>query len=290
MNSLSNSLRALTLKTPKRLLLGFADSEGAPHRGDGKSSLWDLCIIFKHVVDADTFEIIEDCFHVCHVSLPKYLTRNMVKTKLKHHFSIVQHIREEHECQDVCIGFWNAGHDQSVLRYYDVGGFWALDLLKCARHHTGGLHESYNLGALCRKFNIETPESIHTGLGDTLRMIHLLPKLGISEPKKMSAFVKRTTDQKPNHVEENVGRGNPRATEKNASGGSPGSPVSQKKTCGRGAPRTTQGEANGPRSGRLARAWARARQHRSPGTGPPGGKQGPAGLHGQYVEGHAESL
>lgn len=272
MNSLTNSLRALTLKAPKRLLLGFADSEGAPHRGDGKSSLWDLCIIFKYVVDADTFEILGDCFHVCHVSLPKYLTRNVVKTKLKHHFSVVQHIKEEHECQEVCIGFWNAGHDQSVLRYYDVGGFWPLDLLKCARHHTGGLHESYNLGALCRKFNIETLESIHTGLGDTLRMIHILPRLGISEPKKMSAFVKRIAEQKPNHVEANVGGGNSPVAQKNASGGPP---VSQKKTSGRGAHGATQGEANDPRSGRLDRARARARQHRGSDQGPPGGKQGP---------------
>lgn len=202
MNSLTKSFKSLSLS--KRILLGYADSEGAPYRGDGKSSLWDLCIIFKHVVDGETFKSIEECFHVCHVSLPKYLTRSVVKSKLKHHFACVQHIKEEHSCDDICICFWNAGHDISVLKYYDIMEFKTIDLLKCAKVHTKGKYDSYRLGDLCKRFNVTSDNPIHTSLGDTIRMINVLPYLGITAPDKMSMIINTNSKSKPKpkHVKE----------------------------------------------------------------------------------------
>lgn len=189
MNIITNLFQSLSLNSTRtRTLLAFADTEGTPHRGNGESSLWDMCIIFKHVVDGNDFKIIEDCFHVCHVSLPKNQSKKNVKSVLRHHFSTVAHLKEEHKCDNICLCFWGAPHDNAVLNYYNVLDFDTVDLLTCARHCSDKKYDSYSIGKLCKQFNVRSDESIHTGLGDTLRMIDILPRVGIDSPEKMPPF------------------------------------------------------------------------------------------------------
>jgi hypothetical protein len=196
MNALTSLFKTLTIDskvTTKRVLVGYADTEGVPNRGDGKSSLWDMCIIFKHIVDATDYKVLDDCFHVCHVSLPKHQEKTTVKCNLKNHFDMIEHLKEKHSCDSICLCFWNAPHDNAVLRYYDITRFDTVDLLACARHYSDGKHESYSITNLCRKFNTLSNSSIHTGLGDTIRMMNILPLVGITSPEKMSVFVKHNS-------------------------------------------------------------------------------------------------
>lgn len=177
------------LRLTKRTLLGYADTEGVPHRGDGSSSLWDFCIIFKHIVAEDTFEILEDCFHVCHVTLPKHQEKSKVKKTLEAHFQSISHLQVAHRCDDICLCFWNSPHDMRVLGYYDMNKFAkTVDLLKCARARSPKKYESFSINKLCSSM-LHDGTSIHTGLGDTLRMISILPKVGISHPKCLLPYI-----------------------------------------------------------------------------------------------------
>lgn len=181
------------LKLSKRILVGFADTEGAPHRKDGTSSLWNLVIIFKHIVDED-FNELESCMHVTHFAMPKNLEKRTVTKPLKTHISAINHIRDEHKCDEVVLGFWNAPHDNAVLKYYDVlTDFKTVDLLKCARECSGNKYESYSIGKLCKQFNVMSDEDIHTGLGDTLRMIKILPRVGITSVRFMKPYINQKT-------------------------------------------------------------------------------------------------
>jgi hypothetical protein len=173
-----------------RTLLAFCDTEGCPQRGAGTSSLWDFCAIFKYVVDED-FNVIEYCFHVYQLSLPRYLTRELVGTRLKAHFAFIDFLKKELTCDSICFCFWNAPHDLSVLSHYDISNLTSIDLLAAARKLTENKHESYKIGKLCAHFNIRLPDSaMHTGLGDVLRMVELLPYVGVTKTSVLLSFAK----------------------------------------------------------------------------------------------------
>lgn len=211
MNSITNLLKSLSLQqqTKKRILVGFADTEGVPHRKDGSSSLWNLVVIFKYIVDEE-FNQLEECMHVTHFAMPKNMDKMTVSKPLKTHISAINHIKEAHDCDDVVLGFWNAPHDNAVLNYYDaLTDFKTVDLLKIAKDCSNNKFESYSIGKLSEQFNYQTSESIHTGLGDTIRMIKILPRVGISGVYKLKPYVnfdkKQTSNVKEKrHIFRNV--------------------------------------------------------------------------------------
>lgn len=201
MNGITNLFKSLSISKTKRVLIGYADTEGAPHRSDSKSSLWNMAIIFKYIVD-DEFKVLEDCFHVAHFAMPKHIEKQSVSTPLKTHISAIKHLKEQHNCDDVCLCFWNAGHDNAVLGYYDVlTHFDTVDLLKCARDVSENKYSSYSIGNLCRQFNLVTnnTDSLHTALGDTIRLIKLLPRVGITNPELMLSYRKSHNTKTTNH-------------------------------------------------------------------------------------------
>jgi hypothetical protein len=126
--------------------------------------------------------------------MPKNLEKRTVTKPLKTHISAINHIRDEHRCDEVVLGFWNAPHDNAVLKYYDVlTDFKTVDLLKCARELSWNKYESYSIGKLCKQFNVMSDEDIHTGLGDTLRMIKILPRVGITSVRFMKPYINQKT-------------------------------------------------------------------------------------------------
>lgn len=173
-----------------KTIIAIADSEGTPHRGDGKSSLWNFCAIMKYIVDSDTYELLEECYHTFHFSMPKYITRSVVKKSLNVHFEAINHIRQKYDCDEVCFCFWNSPHDLAVLNYYDMGKITTVDLLALARKLTNNIHDSYSISNLCRKLGVESKMKLHTGLGDVVRLVELLPKLNITDTRLLSPHVK----------------------------------------------------------------------------------------------------
>lgn len=184
------------MSNDRRTMLAFADSEGAPHRGKGESSLWDFCVVVKYIVSSETFDVVEKCHHTFQFSMPKYMTRSVVKTSLKTHFDAINHLRVEHGCDDICFCFWNAPHDLSVLKYYDLGNISTVDLLAVAKEATANKYKSYSIGSLCRQFGVEMTGNpkIHSGLGDVIRMIKLLPNLNITNTRMLLPYIRRTSD------------------------------------------------------------------------------------------------
>lgn len=165
-----------------RVLIGYADTEGTPHVKTNDSELWNAAIVFKYVVCKN--EKPKEIFNVAHLSLNKKAKKKDVKASLKTHFSAIEFIKQMYECDEVRVGFWNAGHDMSVLNSYgDTIPFVAVDMLKLAREKNKGL-KSYNIGNLCEHFGVDIAKEhkVHTGLGDVLRMFELFPYLGINDP------------------------------------------------------------------------------------------------------------
>lgn len=180
------SIRTATTPPQRRVLLGFSDTEGTPHRKNSTSSLHDLVILFRYVVDAKTFDIIETVDYMSHVALPKNVKdTKAVKGVLKTHFDAIKYFSKRADCESVCIGYWNAPHDKAVLRHYiDELPFQTVDLLHVARQLKPG-YKSYSLSHIAREHKIK----VHTALGDTLRLIQVLEKLQL-EPSLFLSFVK----------------------------------------------------------------------------------------------------
>ena len=168
----------------KRILIGYADTEGTPHKKNTTSELWNVAIVFKYVIDPN--EKPEEIFNVAHLSLNKRAEKKDVKDSLKTHFGAIEFIRKMYDCDEVRVGFWGAGHDMAVLNSYKLGNicpFIPVDLLSIARSKNDDV-ESFNIGKLCDKFGVDVDKEhkVHTGLGDVLRMIQLFPFLGMDDP------------------------------------------------------------------------------------------------------------
>lgn len=176
-----------------RVLVGFGDTEGTPHVKTNNSELWNIAILFKHVTSG---EKVDDIFHVAHLVINKRAQKNEVKDSLRAHFQAVEYIRDMYQCDKVHVGFWNAPHDIAVLNsYQEKYPIHAFDLLKMARERNKDI-KSFNIGKLCDEFGVECSEKVHTGLGDVIRMVSLLPHLGIS-----TSEWNQTIRTDPKHVE-----------------------------------------------------------------------------------------
>lgn len=176
-----------------KILLGYADTEGTPHKKNNASELWNVAIVFKYLIHNDNEAKPEEIFNVAHLSLNKRADKKDVKDSLKTHFGAIEFIRKMYECDQVRVGFWGASHDMAVLSSYnmhDICPFVPIDLLSMARSLNKDNDEikSYNIGKLCEHFGVRVDEEhkVHTGLGDVIRMIQLFPHLGMNDPISIS--------------------------------------------------------------------------------------------------------
>jgi hypothetical protein len=190
-----------------KIVIGYCDTEGTPHVRSNESELWNVAIVFKHVVDTEGVVKPQDIFHVTHLSLNKKAKRSDIKKPLGVHFKAIEFIKETYDAGNVHVGFWGAGHDMAVLKSYGQPiPFIPFDLLSIAKriNKDNGL-QSYNIGNLCNHFGVHGKIRIHTGLGDVLRTIDLLPYLGISTSDLLVIDKTKTTvNAKHKHNEKNT--------------------------------------------------------------------------------------
>ena len=224
-----------------RVLFGYSDTEGTPHVQNNDSELWNMATIFKHIitdvqanveanvqanvqanveakveakVQAKVEEKNEEVFHVTHLSINKNANKKDVTQSLALHFSSIEFLRKFYECDRVCLAFWGAPHDMAVLNSYNHGyEFESLDLLSIARELNPDI-DSFNIGKLCKRFGVECKTSkVHTGLGDVLRMIDLLPKLNMNSPTRLYNL-KAFTLNNEKKTRSNIRRHNPKIHQK----------------------------------------------------------------------------
>lgn len=161
----------------KSFIVGFADTEGTPHRKGSKSSLWNMFVVLRFVVRHSKATSI---FHTSNLSLPKNLSeKEDVVIPLETFNSSLRFLKHFYDVNDLYIFFWNAPHDNAVLKHYhDDLEFKPIDLLKWARGF-GAVHDppisSFSLPKLKTRFTIEGQHTPHTALGDTLTMMAILP-------------------------------------------------------------------------------------------------------------------
>lgn len=167
-----------------RFLVGFSDTEGVPNKKGSKSSLWNFFTVISYIVDLKGDRpVIERVFHTLNLSIPKHQhSESDVIPPLECHLASLAYLKQIHSCDRIYLCFWNAPHDMGVLKHYNVNlGFSAIDLLRWARRfaplHKGRI-TSFSLKNLSSHFNLKsnkTWDKAHTGIGDTFRMIELLP-------------------------------------------------------------------------------------------------------------------
>lgn len=198
-----------------RTLVGYGDTEGTPHNPSNDSELWNMYIVFKHVIHDD--DDVQQIFHVTHLSINKNADKKQIRPALSTHYSCIQNLKDFYNCDDVRVGFWGASHDIAVLNSYDVKhDIQALDLLAVVRNSNVD-DGPYNIGRMCVKHNIvDVDAHIHTALGDVLRMVKLLEKLGVDVCNFLVTKHKaKTIRQNENKdVEASTSRYTPRPTSK----------------------------------------------------------------------------
>lgn len=168
-------------------LFAFADTEGMSYRSDLNSSLWDFNIIFKYVI-TDDFEIKDDIFHVTHLSIPKHSEKKDVTPVLQTHVNTLNFLKDYYKAENIFLCFWNAHHDNRVLKTYIDHKFVMLDLLKWARIIPKKYKGKMSIGALSSYFGITSKNKLHTSLGDTHRMIQVVNRLEPSPDKFMKSI------------------------------------------------------------------------------------------------------
>lgn len=167
-----------------RILIGFADTEGVPHKDQDKN-LWNISIIFKYIVDKN-FRDFETIFHTCHFASQKNIGKDAQKP-LQTYFDNINMLKDHYSIDDVYLCFWNAPHDASVLRACGIIDLQYIDLLQWARNQIKA--ESYSIKNLFEKFKGKQElNSLHTGLGDTVRMM------------KICDFIKKEKDMTENDM------------------------------------------------------------------------------------------
>lgn len=186
-DDLLEQFSSLNLSNNSTNLLGLADTEGMSYRSDLNSSLWDFNIIFKYVI-TDDFKIKDEIFHVTHLSIPKHSKAKDVTPALKTHVSTLKFLKEHYKAENVYLCFWNAHHDNKVLRTYIDHNFVMLDLLKWARIIPKKYKGSMSIGALSTYFGITSKNKLHTSLGDTQRMIQVVNHLEPSPYKFLKSL------------------------------------------------------------------------------------------------------
>lgn len=159
----------LEQSTKMRFMIAYSDTEGVPQRPRG--TLWNLSVLFKHVVD-ESFNVIEDVLHVNHIVLDKQQTKKDIKRYLDIFMLTNDKIMKLHGCSQYYLCFWNASHDRAVLKHYDIQ-MNTIDLLSCARRFTNNKHKSYALGNLCKEYGLVSKHT-HTAYVDSALMMNLV--------------------------------------------------------------------------------------------------------------------
>lgn len=152
---------------PKRVLVGYGDTEGMP----GKNECWNSAILFTDIIDIkDNKKSQKDLFHVLHYGFEKY--NKDCKHALENHVMTIDYIQKIHKCDSVVIFYWNASHDKRVVQNYmeipDRIHFY--DMLNPIRKKTKQKYNSYKLDKLCAEIGIFVQQKPHSALGDTLRL------------------------------------------------------------------------------------------------------------------------
>lgn len=157
-------------------LVGFADTEGVPHR-DETNNIWNISIIFKYVVSND-FDVVKPIYNVAHFACQKKIHTRNTKKPLQTFFDNIEMLKAEYKTKYVYLCFWNAPHDATVLKAFSPSYIRFIDLLKWAR----SLEETpkdFSIKSMFEHIKGERElNALHTGLGDTLRMIKIYEKLG----------------------------------------------------------------------------------------------------------------
>lgn len=125
-----------------KYLFGFADTEGTPHRKNAKSNLWDMAIVFKYVFNGEApWDTLEEIYHVCQFSCPKWSSMKSIGPPLASFQNSIRVLLNYHSCDRLCLCFWNAPHDRSVLRTLGVSDLYTLDLMQAiGKSKLGGPH------------------------------------------------------------------------------------------------------------------------------------------------------
>lgn len=182
-----------------KYLVGFGDTEGCPHVLSNDSELWDVTVLFRYIMNDIAIEN-DDIFHILHLTIPKMTEKKYIKKALKTHFSSIEYLKELYGCDHARIGFWGANHDIAVLNsYVNDHPFESIDLLSEARTSLPGM-ESYNVGNLCKHFEINSKQKIHTSLGDTVRLELLVPHLKLDLHKLVTKHEQQKTNGIPRRI------------------------------------------------------------------------------------------
>jgi len=114
-----------------KYLFGFADTEGVPNRKNSKSNIWDMAIVFKYVFNGEPpWDTREEIFHICQFSCPKWSPMKSIGAPLASFQNSIRVLLHYHSCDRLCLCFWNAPHDRSVLRTVGVSDLYTLDLMQ----------------------------------------------------------------------------------------------------------------------------------------------------------------
>lgn len=160
-----------------RYLFGFADTEGAPHKKYSKSTLWDLSIVFRYVIDGEYKTLNDKVYHVCQFSMNQHAEKDSVRRPLKSFHSSVDHIKNHHKCDRVLLAFWNAPHDRAVLKKSGFGDVWTVDMMKWhGKAKLGGPHFALGDVQAMIKFGA-TPAEILARAGPPTYLEAAEPKL-----------------------------------------------------------------------------------------------------------------
>lgn len=171
----------------KSYLVGFADTEGAPHRSD-KSNLWEFACVIDHIyyTDGEIKKLHSPI--IFNVSTDK----NASRTRKTHQhitnvISHINHIKTMYEVDDILLLFWGAGHDQAALKkcFGDKPlPFCIQDLLTIARSTCGKRFTSYSLENVFQASKNASDNTVslfsqHSALGDTFRLQSIFWNLGL---------------------------------------------------------------------------------------------------------------
>ena len=128
------------------MLIGYADTEGGTN---DSNTIWDLAIIFKHVINNSKTE---DIFHVCNFTHSKHASD--IKRPLKNFENSIKYLMKHHKCDKLILIFWNKSHDVSVLKR----ARFALPFIPLC---------------LMKYYGKQKLNGDHTALGDVQKMISL---------------------------------------------------------------------------------------------------------------------
>lgn len=176
MINLLNKFKSLRIENKKKYIVGFADTEGMAYRKDINSSLWDFNIIFKYVLD-ENLKSMQNIFNIAHFACAKQSDPKLIKPALLSHLNTIQTLRNHYNATNIILCFWNAPHDDKVLKHYVDHDFIIVDLLPWARKSIDNYSGKMSISKLSTYFDIQYDNKIHSALGDTQRLIDIIHKI-----------------------------------------------------------------------------------------------------------------